>query len=312
MESILRHVSLEPMDITYVGIGSSPHVSPGQTLEPKYDQLIPQCFHEFLVKDKRHMRIVHFDPDFERCQEFLQEYFGKWNLIQIEINGGYSWVGETLEVLVVPQTIDHEEHFWFFQSLCETILETRGRLVLQEYTGYDLTNLNTKLYESMENKELYKRRILLDMTYGTDTGCCTDMTKAQPFYDYNLNFLNLHFMTDDEAKRWVNISLRLDDLLKKKYMYSFLSTLNSMHVDYRRRLRGESLMLGHPLYTTDATPDEIMKVLQSELRKSLDILVLTHKVHPTMKPVLETVFSSYKEQDPYKWYEDVKNVVSPP
>jgi hypothetical protein len=312
METILRHVSFEPMDITYVGIGSSPHLTEGQPLQPKYDQLIPFCFHEVLVKDKKHMRIIHFDPDFERCVPFLNEYFERWNLLQMELEGGYSWVGETLEVIVLPQRIDHDEHFWFIQSLCEAILHTKGRLVLQEYTGYEVKDLNQKLYESMENKELYKRRILLDMTYGTDTGCCTDMTKAQPFYDSNLNFLNLHFMTEEDAKRWVNSSLKLNEILKKKYMYTFLSTLNSMHVDYRRRLRGEALMFGNPLYTIDATPDEIMQVLQSELRKSFDILLLTQTVRSEMKSVLESVFSSYKEQDPYKWYEAVKKVVPPP
>ena len=73
------------------------------------------------------------------------------------------------------------------------------------------------------------------MTYETDTGCCTDMTKAQPFYDYDGNFLNLHFMTDDDAKRWVHISLKLDEILKQKYITKYLRDLNNIHVDYRRR-----------------------------------------------------------------------------
>ncbi len=297
------------MDFTYLGIGSAPHVQKGQTLEAKYDQLIPQCFHEFIVKDKKHMRILHFDPAFELCKDFLMEYFETWNLIPLDIEGGWSWIGPNLEVIVLNQRIDHKEHFWFFQSLCEAILQTKGRLVLQEYTGYELKDLNTQLYNSIENKELFKRRILLDMTYGTDTGCCTDMTKAQPFYDYNLNFLNLHFMTEDDAKQWANVSLKLDEILKKKYMYKFLSALNSIHVDYRRKLRGEALMFGHPLYTEDSTPDEIMNVLQKELRASLEILVLTHTVDPEMKQVLEDVFVTYKQQDPYKWYECVKRVL---
>jgi len=313
METILRHASIEPMDFTYLGIGSAPHVSAGQTLEPKYDQLIPPCFHELLTKEKKHMRILHFDPAFHLCKEFLDTYFESWRLIPMELEGGWSWIGEHLEVIVLNQRIDHDEHFWFFQSLCETILQTKGRLIIQEYTGYELLPLNQKLYESIDNKELFKRRILLDMTYGTDTGCCTDMTKAQPFYDYTLNFLNLHFMTDEDAKRWVGISVKLDELLKKKYMYKFLSVLNSMHVDYRRKLRGETLMFGSPYYTDESTPDEIMTVLQGELHKSFEILVLTNAVNKELAPVLQTAFLSYKnkDQDPYKWYEAVKKILPP-
>lgn len=312
METILRHVSLEPMDFTYLGIGSCPHVAQGQTLEPKYDQLIPTCFHEFLLHDKKHMRIIHFDPAFDTYKEFLHEYFGKWNLIPMEIEGGWSWVGEYLEVILLNQRIDHEEHFWFFQSLCEAILQTKGRLVIQEYTGYELKRLNQKLYDSMEQKELYKRRCLLDMTYGTDTGCCTDMTKAQPFYDYNLNFLNLHFMTDEDAKRWIHISLKLDEILKRIYLTKFLTHLNNIHVDYRRKLKGDSIMFGHPLYTDESSCDEIMKVLQSELQKSFEILVMLKKIDPEKKPQLQNLFETYKTQDPYKWYESVKQVLPPP
>ncbi len=71
-------------------------------------------------------------------------------------------------------------------------------------------------------------------------------------------------------------------------------------------------MFGHPLYTEESTPDDIMNSLQKELRSSLDILVLIHVVGPEMKQVLEDTFANYKHQDPYKWYECVKNVLPLP
>ena len=312
MESILRCVSLEPVPLTYVGIGSSPHLGPEQELDAKYDQLIPSCFHEFLVKDKLYMRIIHFDPDFERCLEFLNKYFEKWNLTPIDFSEGYSWIGEHLEVIVIPQMVSHTDHYWFFQGLCEGILQTKGKLVIQQYTGDELLPLNTKLYEESPNKELFKKRALLDMTYGTDCGCCTDMTKSQPFYDYDLNFLNLHFMTDEDAKRWIGISLKLDDILKKKYLTRFLQSLNNIHVDYRRKLRGDPIMFGSPKYTDTSTADEIMNVLQNELSVSFEILVKTNYLEREMLPVLQDLFHQYKSYDPYKWYEAVKALLPPP
>lgn len=312
METILRAVSLEPMEITYLGIGSSPHLAAGQTLAPKYDQLIPQCFHEFLIKDKKHMRIVHFDPDFAHCVEFLHQYFESWNLMPMEYSQGLYWMGETLEVFVIPEQLDHTKDYEFFQKLCDTIVKSKGKLLIQEYTGYDLKSLNQKLYDAAENKELFKRRVLLDMTYGTDIGCSTDMTKAQPFYDFDLNFLNLHFMTDKDAKRWIHASLKLDEILRKKYVYKYLSSLNSIHVDYRRRLKGESLMYGSDLYTNDATPDEIMSALQMSLKTSMDILVGLQFLNKEHEESFQKLCSTYTSMDPYKWYEVMRKVIPLP
>lgn len=312
MESILRATYVEPTEITYLGIGSSPHLSADQTLDTKYDQLIPTCFHELLVHDKKHMRIIHFDPHFSNCLEFLEKYFGRWDLIPMEFPGGYSWIGDHLEVIVIPKDIDHKEHCWFFEQLCESILQTKGKLVIQEYTGYELKDLNTHLYDVSSNKELFKRRILLDMTYGTDLGCCTDMTKAQPFYDFDLNFLNLHFMTDDEAKRWSRVSLKLDEVIRKKYEYKYLSSLNNIHVDYRRKLKGDTNLYGSTLYNEDSSPDEIMKVLQKQLHTSLEILVGIGYVDKDVIPILETLCKDYKNYDPYKWYDLVNKLLPRP
>lgn len=309
MESILRTVELEPIELTYLGIGSSPHLQPGQSLDPKNDQLIPQCFHEFLRCDQKSMRLIHFDPDFSRCVEFLHSYFETWNLIPMEFSDGMSWIGEHLEVILLPETIDHTEHFWFFQRLTETLLDQGGKLLIQEYTGHELDTLNKRLYETTQNKDLYKGRILLDMTYGTDIGCSTDMTKAQPFYDYNLDFLNLHFMTEEDALRWARISFKLDEILRRKYVTKYVQALNNIHVDYRRKLKGETLMFGHPNYTESSSPDEIMKVLQDSLSSSFGILLALQVVSREAETTLKRHFLTYKGCDPYKWYESVRKVI---
>jgi hypothetical protein len=309
MESILKTISLEPMDITYLGIGSCPHIGEQEKLESKYDQLIPQCFHELLLREKKHFRILHFDPCFDRYKPFLDSYFENWNLVPMEIHGGYSWIGESMEVIVIPQSIEQKDHFWFFETLCETILNTKGKLVIQEYTGYEMKDLEMKLFESTSQKEKFKRRILIDMTYGTDTGCCTDMTKAQPFYDYNGDFINLSFLNQKDATRWAGISMKLDDILRKKYMTKFLLALNYIHVDYRRRLKGESCMYTNTDYTNTSTPDEIMSVLQKHLREEFEVLLATKLVTLDQKETLETLFRDYKQYDPYKWYDCVNKLI---
>jgi hypothetical protein len=311
METILSIQSDEPVDMTYLGIGSCPHITEGQTLDAKYDQLVPQCLSEF-IQIKKHMRIIHIDPAFHRYKAFLDTYFGAYTVIPMEMGNGYRWMNDTLDILVIPDRIDHKEHYWFFEGLVDIVLNTKGKLLVQEYTGYELKDLHQRLYEGCNLKEKYKRRVLLDMTYGTDTGCCTDMLQAQPFYDYNGDFLNLQFMSDADAKRWVGISLKLDTLLRRKYTTKYLQTLNSIHVDYRRKLKGETLMYGSPDYTEQSSPDEIMAVLQTQLHTSLEILRLTRGVESDTKEKLEQLCKAYKTVDPYKWYDAMNKLIPKP
>ena len=310
METILHIQSDEPVDITYLGIGSCPHVLEGQKLDPNVDQLIPQCLTEFIVQMKKPMRIVHIDPAFDRYKPFLDTYFKDYNVISVEFQHGYRWMNDSLDILIIPDRIEHKDHLWFFEGLVDIVLNTKGKLLIQEYTGYEVKDLHQKLYESCSQKEKYKRRVLLDMTYGTDTGCCTDMLKAQPFYDYNGDFLNLQFMTDADAKRWVGISLKLDELLRKKYTTHYLQTLNSIHVDYRRKLKGDTLMYGSSEYTEASSPDEIMVVLQKRLSTSLELLLLLRGVDAESKQKFEQLCKDYKMYDPYKWY-DMMNKLMP-
>jgi hypothetical protein len=220
-----------------------------------------------------------------------------------------TWMGEHMEVIIVPEKIDHDDHFWFVQRLCDTVLQQKGKLVLQEYTGYEVKSLNQRLYEVSPNKELYKRRILLDMTYGTDIGCSTDMTKAQPFYDYDLNFLNLHFMTEQDTKRWIHISLKLDEILKQKYIANYVQSLNNLHVDYRRKLKGDTLLFGHPHYTEASTPDEIMLVLQEALQSSFEILQGLQVVDKEARETFQGLLLRYKDSDPYKWHDAIRKLI---
>ena len=309
MERILKSVYLEHVDITYLGIGSSPHLTGEEQLEAKRDQLIPLCFQEALLNHKKSMRILHFDPHFDQDLSFLHQYFEQWNLVPIEFTGGYSWVNESLEVIVVSDRLEHERDYWFFETLCETILQTKGKLVIQEYTGYELKTLAEKLYSASVQQEKFKRRIVLDMTFGTDLGCCTDMTKVQPFYEANGDFINLEFLKETDAKRYVGISLKLDELLRQKYRGLYYQTLNRIHVDYRRKLKGEALLYGDPQYTETSPPEVIMSLLQERLQTLLDVLHALRVVSRETIDALVPIFQTYKSYDPYKWYDMVYKTV---
>lgn len=310
MEQLLKTISDEPVDMTYLGIGSCPHLITGQTLDIKNDQLVPSCFHDTMLLTNKTIRIIHIDPFFDQYQGFLQKYWKEYNLIPVEYEGAYCWVNDHIQVFILSQRIDHKDNYWFFEALSESILNTKGKLIIQEYTGFDLQELNQKLYEETSQKEKYKRRILLDMTFGTDSGCSTDMINAKPFYDSNGNFINLYFTSDSEIKRYIGIYSQLDDILKKKYIAKFYMTLNYYHVDYRRRVKGERGLYNSPDYNDSSTPDEIMSILQKKLRDMFDMFMTFGLVTKAHQETLQELFTNYKDYDPYKWYDSVYKVVN--
>lgn len=299
MNQLLKTITDTPVDITYLGIGSSPFSNP---LEPKHDQLIPPCFHQMLHHENKTFRFIHFDPCFDQKKEFLQNYFADWNLIP---EGDYHWIGEKMDVFIFPVGIGHTKDFDFLKKLVVAILNTKGKLLIQEYTGDDLEELNQRLYEACDEKEKYKRCILVDMTFGTEIGCSTDMTVHQPFYHYDGSFINLHFMKEQDMKRWLGISEKLDTIIKKKCLSSFYHILNQYHVDYRRRCKGEKGLYKSLDYDDSSTPDEIMSVLQSKLLQLFDILVACRVIVHSY----QELFTNYKNYDPYKWYDKVYNLV---
>jgi hypothetical protein len=312
MERILHSISEEPFDFTYLGIGSAPHITSSESLDPKYDQLVPSCFSDKIKDSQKTFRLLHFDPWFDHCEGFLDSYFGNLGLIRIDFEGGYRWINNHIDVIVIPSSISHQDHLWFFQRLVNSILNTKGTLLIQEYTGYELSDLRKNLYATTALREKFKRRILVDMTYGTDIGCCTDMTIAQPFYDYDGNFLNVALFSEEETKRWIGVSLKLDTILCKIYTFRFLSDLNSIHVDYRRRLKGDTTMYGSSEYTDITSADTIMQVLQRRLLKSFDILLTTNIVGKREQETLHSLFQTYKNDDPYKWYDKVYKLIPRP
>ena len=309
MEQLLKTISDEPVDMTYLGIGSCPHLLAGANLDFKYDQIVPSCFHDTMLLTNKTMRIIHIDPFFDQCEGFLEAYWKQWGLVSLELEGGYHWVNDHLDIYILPQRIEHKEHYWFFESLIETILGTKGNLLIQEYTGYELQDINTKLYQGTSQKEKYKRRILLDMTFGTDSGCGTDMSKAQPFY-HNGSFINLHFMEPPEMKRFLGISTKLDTLIQTKCLSKFYTTLNYYHEDYRRRLKGEKGLYDSSEYNDASTPEEIMMVLQNKIIIIFDVLIACGLVTKIDQETLQELFTNYKSYDPYKWYDRVYKLVN--
>jgi len=313
LAQLTQIVKNRSVNFTYVGIGTCPHMAPAIP-DAVWDQMLPCFLYKKIEENVGTIRVIHFDLAFERNIPYLHSYFA-----QSELGLKYSQEGELhiwrnprIEIIVCIQFFEDEqsEDYSFIKSLCETTLHTDGHLVLQQFTGRDTASLFKKLYASSYDPVEFKNHILFDITYGEACHCMTDMSKYFPIYDRRGNFYNFQLYTDAEMINYIGLNSGFDILIRNHYIKLYKSVLNTYHVDYRKRLRGEKEMFGKDVpYNESTSPDIIMAFLQTELHRLLNVLKQVMKVD--IEPI-QTLFDTYMEYDVYKWYETVNNAIKTP
>jgi hypothetical protein len=191
----------------------------------------------------------------------------------------HSFTSPRLEVIITEDALEYKNKFYereenhepFLQEFSETILETGGQLVVQDFTGREMETVFKRVYEKSSNKELFKRKILFDITYG-HASCMTDLTKNTPIYDSSGDFMNFLLYSPREIIIAIGKDTRLDGFIKEHYVKKFREALNTHHVNYRRRTKGEACMYRSELYDDTSKPELIMGYLQNELADNFLIL----------------------------------------
>lgn len=316
MNSLLNALGNSPA-LTYIGVGSAIHDLPG--LSSKSDQIIPVFIGEAMMEG-RTVTAIHFDPMFKF--DVMEEYFKKRYPMAEFRHLGYAWYWKfgLLEVYILPMSFEHksldtqEDDINFLQALINKVLYTAGsRLVFQQYTGYDPVATFKDLYAASKRQADFKDRVLFDVSYGADTGCCTDMTRWKPILAPHGGFMNFLLYDVDEMRSIIGFRKDVDELIYGHFKKDFIQTVNDNHVNYRRRLRGEDCMFtkGVP-YSSTADPEEIMKYLKAkiydfmEIFKRLDLLTAENELK------LAELMLTYKPSqgvNVYDWYSAVTKIV---
>ena len=281
-----------PKDFTYLGIGSAPH-DPPDKISAAWDQVLPVFILELLENTSKTLRIIHYDPQFKL--DAMKLYFDLKNLglsMEIEENR-WTWSNSRIEIIIVPQYLYHTS--WHISEIVNSVLETKGQLVVQEFTGHELSDVQKTLYDNSTKKSLFKKKILFDITYGEACHCMTDMTKYKPLYKPDGDFFNFILYTPDEMKSVINISPQIDMLIFNYFYKEYKEILDGLHLMYRRNIKKAE-------NATDEDPDELMRLLQSKLRDLFPIFRALHALTAEKEASLELLFTNYKDHVLYKGY----------
>ena len=320
MRAVLENLS-NMSDLTYVGVGSAIHNLPG--LDNKSDQILPVFVRESIHSGST-VTAIHFDPMFKI--DIMEEYFKRYQVLEFKHVGfAWYWRLKNVEVYIVPQAFEHksrvsnpdpeeEDDVEFMDVLIRHILNSpKGRLVFQQYTGYDPVATFKELYAASKRKADFKDRVLFDVSYGADTGCCTDMTRWRPIYAPHGGYMNFLLYDTDEMCSIIGFRRDVDELIYGHFKKMYIQTVNDNHVNYRRRLRGEDCMftVGMP-YGVLAEPEAIMKYLKSEIWRFTEIFKRLGYLTPENEIKLAELMLRYNPADGvnvYDWYSAVTKIV---
>ena len=305
-------------DLTYVGVGSAIHDLPG--LSPKSDQIIPVFVGEAMIEG-RMVTAIHFDPMFKF--DIMEEYFKKRYPMAEMHHLGYAWYWKfgLMEVYILPMAFEHksqgdlaEDDVDFLQALINKVLySARGRLVFQQYTGYDPVATFKGLYAASKRQADFKDRVLFDVSYGADTGCCTDLTRWRPIIAPHGGFMNFLLYDTDEMRSIIGFRRDVDELIYGHFKKLYIQTVNDNHVNYRRRLRKEDCMFTRGIpYGVTADPEEIMKYLKAKIYDFMEIFKRLDLLTPENELKLAELMLRYKPTDGvnvYDWYSAVTKIV---
>jgi len=299
--SLIKKIKHLPKEYTYIGIGSFFRHAEIEKITEELDQVNP-CFFKNIRVPKR---AIHFDPRFSEHSEFINEYFNEQGFYK---DGEYTWksLDSRTEFIIIPINFYHDEQINFLRDLCRHIIFGGFKLVLQEYTGQILDDLVEKVCYGMSEHERqeFRRRILFDITDG-NASCMTNMKETFPLVDSNGYFINFKLLNENELLPLIHTNSALDTLIENTFIKKYKKLLNEHHTNYRRRVKGDTCLFIKPEYDfLDADPLEIMKVLETELDKVVNI----RKIFKFDEVQYKKLIEEYYNFDMYKWYSLMNNL----
>jgi hypothetical protein len=320
---LINFLKTYPADYTYFAVGSCPHTW-GNNLTPQLDQLLPTFFQEQVQQSSKSFRAIHIDPAFSLYAQDLQAYFLEREFEELEMKPISPclqfWKSKTsnLEIILLAEKFHHPEKEspgndeWILEAICESIVQNETMeqfLVVQEFTGEETVTLFKRLYSSSKDQQKFKRQILFDVSYGIATGCSTDMIKYKPFTSEKGSFYNLLLTEPAHLSNLIGKDAQMDSIIQRILIQNYKMILNSYHVDYRRRLRGDTVLFQRPDYTNSTSPDEIMNLLLQKLSPLIQLLLPLQYISHDKYSEFQRLSTSYYEYDVYKWYEEVNKLV---
>lgn len=306
---LLSDIEKSKYESIYIGIGTSARKLILEEYDDDMNQLYP-IFMRTLYKDKQKL-LVHFDEYFSSNdqQDFIIKYL-KSNEFQLITGGIWYSPKEKCKIVIVSNHLSIDERFDILNKISRITLKTNAKIIVQEFTGRELISSFKQFFQqqfSLKDKEILRNNIVWDITYGQDCNCMTPLTQYKPIMKDSQNFFNIWSYSNEELINYINYSPATDKILYEYFYKQFRKIIDTHHVNYRRKLLGESLLTSTNAYNEKTSPNEIMEYIIKELDPMIRILFKLSSMTQIEKDSFTFKLISYKNYDPYKWYKEMVN-----
>jgi hypothetical protein len=273
-----------------VSIGSAPHTNIEDYTDNR-NQLFPVFTRE------GSWTMVHIDPFFKEKKH--HPYMEKLGFKKVDDR----FVKFDTEMYFVADYIDQEIKLDYLFNFMKRIIKENKRLFVQEYTGRDLFPEFKNILKRFTKQEILyiKDNILWDVSYGNDSGCCTDMLKAKPLFIDNKIF-NLACLDFKELQKLILKNPEIDQIISKVYIDEYKSLISIHHVNYRRRVKGDTLLSKNSNYNDNVEPDKIMEIYKEKTLPLIEILCKLKKIPDEIYAKQLDHINNYYLIDLYEWY----------
>ena len=129
------------------------------------------------------------------------------------------------------------------------------------------------------NKELFKKKILFDITYG-ENHCHIDLTTEKPIYDHHGDFINILLLNIDELRSLFDYHPKIKKYVTDFYISEYKKIVTIIPVDIRRKVlieSGEKIAFCDGTkkyhYTLDTSYETLIEILRSKLNDIIPVLM---------------------------------------
>jgi hypothetical protein len=232
---IFNEIIYKNVDVIYIAIGSS--LKYYNNIVSKNNQQYP-CF---LEKFKKKL-IILIDPELEKPLK-IQEHFDDLEII--DLGNLRIFKNESLIIYAINEVFYYDfsnlyslnekknENYSIIINLIKIILETKKKLIFQDYTGNDTTNFYCDLINIFDKTKLLKY-VNFDVTQ-EDSGCFINISENMIKYDSDNNFIQEKFLklVDIKTSEKFNKTFKKRiDLLNYEIIGSYTKSLNQNIIEF--------------------------------------------------------------------------------
>jgi hypothetical protein len=164
-------------------------------------------------------------------------------------------------------------------------------------------------------KDLFLKHVLFDVSYGTvesygpdEFFCHPKMTKYFPVYTPDGTFYNFQFYTPQELRDLIGIDDYINNIIKLILMKQYKEIINKDHLNYRRKIKGDTLAHQFPEYNELTSPDDIMQIIINKLNVIIIVFEMLGLMNEEKKKQIDNLFTNYYEHEPYNWFGKMINM----